>query len=172
MASYTLSSHTARSVPSLITAQHHLEAAARTEPGSPLPRTLRVPIAVATLAFAQFARGRGGSVESTGSLSGGATVEERIGVILARAVAWVVHLLGLAVVRDSDDPEELACLRISVEVEEGRVRADQGLAVDALVDVGAIGAARPAEQSMHMRSARAVSQQQQQRAYGEVISCI
>ena len=42
-----------------------------------------------------------------------------------------------------------------------------GLAVDALVNVGAIGAARPAEQSMHMRSARAVSQQQQQWAYGE-----
>ena len=36
------------------------------------------------------------------------------------------------------------------------------------VDVGSIGAARPAKQSMHMRLARAVSQQQQQQwANGE-----
>ena len=168
MASYTLSSHTARSVPSR-TAHHHLEAGARTVPGSTIPRALRVRIAVA-LAFAPFAPGRGGSVESTGSLSGGAAVEERHGVILARAVVWVVHVLGLAVGRDSEDPEELTCLRVSVEVEEGRDPAVVGLAVDALVNVGAIGAARPAKQSMHMRLARAVSQQQQQRAYGEVVS--
>ena len=164
---YTLSSHTARSVPSR-TAHHHLEAGARTVPGA----LHRVRIAVA-LAFAPFARGRGGSVESTGSLSGGAAVEARTGVILGvGAVAWVVHLLGLAVVRDSDDPDELTCLRVSVEVEEDRAAATVGLAVDAPVNVGAIGAARPAKQSMHMRLARAVSQQQQQRAYGEVVSCI
>ena len=91
---YTLSSHT--SVPSLTT-HHHLEAAARTVPGV-LPRVMRVVRvrkAGAVLAFAPFARGRGGSIESTGSLSGGAAVEERTVVILARAVAWVVHLLGL-----------------------------------------------------------------------------
>ena len=79
---YTLSSHTARSVPSR-TAHHHLEAAARTVPGSPNPRALRVRIAAGTHAFAPFARGRGGSVESTGSLSGGAAVEARSVPILA-----------------------------------------------------------------------------------------
>ena len=105
MASYSLSSHTARSVPSLIIAHHHLEAGARTVPGSPLPRALRVRIAdVTILAFAPFAPRRGGSVESTGSLSGGAAVEDRPGVILARAKAWVVHLFGLVVFRDSEDP--------------------------------------------------------------------
>ena len=105
---YTLSSHTARSVPSR-TGHHHLEAAARTVPGSTIPRALRVRIAVVTLAFAPFARGRGGSVESTGSLSRGAAVEERQGEILGiRAVAWVVHVLGLVVVRVSDDPDELS----------------------------------------------------------------
>ena len=87
-------------------------------------------------------------------------------MILACAVVWVVHLLGLVMVRDTDDPDELPCLRISVEVEEDRGIVP-GLVVDALVNVGAIGAARPAKQSMHMRLARAVSQQQQQRAYGE-----
>eukprot|EP01048_Picozoa_sp_COSAG05_P023370 COSAG05_NODE_5034_length_1284_cov_1.140084_1_plen_163_part_00 len=162
-------------MPSL-TAHHHLEACTRTVPGGKLPRAaLRVRIADAMLtpAFAPFARGRGGSVESTGSLSGGAAVEERIVAILARAGAWVVHVFGLAVERGSDDPDELTCLRVSVEVEEDRVPAEGGLGVDALVDVGSIGAARPAKQSMHMGSARAVSQQQQQqRAYGEVISCI
>ena len=150
---YTLSSHTATSVPSF-TVHHHLEACARTVPGQVLARVRK---AVAILAFAPFARGRGGSVESTGSLSGGAAVEERIVVILARAVAWVVHVLGLVVVRVSEDPEELPSLRVSVEVEEDRVDVAVGLAVDALVDVGSIGAARPAKQSMHMRSARAVS---------------
>eukprot|EP01048_Picozoa_sp_COSAG05_P010005 COSAG05_NODE_857_length_6940_cov_4.243385_8_plen_197_part_00 len=168
---YILSSHmVARSVPSR-TAHHHLEAGAHTVPGSVNPRTLRVRIAVAILAFAPFARGRGGSVESTGSLSGGAAVEERTGELLAlgvRAVAWVVHVLGLAVLRVSEDPHELPCLRVPVEVEEDRDAP--GIGVDALVNVGAIGAARPAKQSMHMRSARAVSQQQQQRAYGEGVS--
>ena len=163
---YTLSSHTARSVPS----HHHLEACARTVPGSATARALRVRIAGAILAFTPFARGRGGSVESTASLSGGAAVEERIGVILGvRAVAWVVHVLGLVVGRAPDDPHELTCRRIPVEVEEDWVTAVVvALGVD--VDVGAIGAARPAEQSMHMRLARAVSQQQQQQAYGEVVS--
>eukprot|EP01048_Picozoa_sp_COSAG05_P020026 COSAG05_NODE_3300_length_2165_cov_3.860116_4_plen_123_part_00 len=118
---YILSSHTDRSVPSL-TAHHHLEAGASTVPGSVIPRALRVRIAAAILtpAFAPFAPGRGGSVESTGSLSGGAAVEERTGEILVRAVAWVVHLLGLVVVRESEDPDELTCLRVSVEVEEDR----------------------------------------------------
>ena len=163
---YTLSSHTARSVPSF-TAHHHLEACARTVPGGPTPRALRVRIAM-TLAITPFARGSGGSVESTGSLSGGAAVEERIGVILARAVAWVVHVLGLAGARVSDDPQQLTRLRVHVEVEEDRGAAP---AIVFDVDVGAIGAARSAKQSMHMRSARAVSQQQQQqRAYGEVVS--
>ena len=144
---YTLSSHTARSVPSL-TAHHHLEACASTVPGGVTPRALRVRIAVPIPAFTPFARGRGGSVESTGSLSGGAAVEERIEVILACAVAWVVHVLRLEVLRVSDDPHELTRLRVSVEVEEDRV-AVHGLAVDADVNVGTIGAARPAKQSMH-----------------------
>ena len=144
---YTLSSHTARSVPSL-TAHHHLEACARTVPEV---RALRVRIAAATQthpAFTPFARGRGGSVESTASLSGGAAVEDRHGAILGvRAVAWVVHLLGLVVARESDDPHELTCLRVPVEVEVDRVLAVDGLAVDADVDVGSIGAARPAKQT-------------------------
>ena len=156
-------------MPSL-TAHHHLEAIARTVPGVLL--RVRISAAILTPAFTPFARGRGGSVESTGSLSGGAAVEERTGVVLACAVAWVVHVLGLAGARVSDDPQQLTRLRVPVEVEEDRVVASRGLVVDTLVDVGAIGAARPAKQSMHMRLARAVSQQQQQRAYGEVVSCI
>ena len=145
-------------MPSL-TAHHHLEAAARTVPGA-IPRTLRVRIAAAILgilAFTPFARGRGGSVESTGSLSGGAAVEERTVIVLARAVAWVVHVLGLVVARESDDPHELTCLRVPVEVEEDRVVASRGLVVDTLVDVGAIGAARPAEQAAYAVSARGIA---------------
>ena len=118
---YILSSHTDRSVPS-VTAHHHLEAAARTVPGV-LPRVMRVVRvrkAGAVLAFAPFARGRGGSLESTGSLSGGAAVEERKGCILGvRAGAGVVHLLGLAVVRESDDPDELSCLKLKALREQG-----------------------------------------------------
>ena len=56
---YTLSSHTARSVPSL-TAHHHLEAIARTVPGGVTPRALRVRKAAATLAFTPFAKRVGG----------------------------------------------------------------------------------------------------------------
>eukprot|EP01048_Picozoa_sp_COSAG05_P003927 COSAG05_NODE_193_length_14574_cov_23.070812_15_plen_178_part_00 len=173
------------------TAHHHLEAAARTVPGGVLPliiiRALRVRIAAVVVviatpsigllpAFAPFARGRGGSVESTGSLSRGAAVEVHIGanlVVLVTANVWVGHVLGLVVERECEDPDELTCLTIPVEVEEGLLAA-VGLAVD--VNVGSIGAARPAEQSMHMLLARAVSQQQQQqqqqRAYHEVVSCI
>ena len=144
---YTLSSHMARSVPSL-TAHHHLEACTSTEPGVLL--RVRIAAAIFTIAFAPFTRGRGGSVESTGSLSRGAAVEERIGVMLARAVAWVVHVLGFVVIRVSDDPYELSGLRVAVEVEEDRAAATVGLAVDALIDGGVMGAARPAKQTREL----------------------
>ena len=62
-------------------------------------------------------------------------------ILGVRAVAWVVNVLGLVVPRGSDDPHELTRLRVPVEVEEDRI------AVDAFVDVGAIGATRPAEQT-------------------------
>ena len=110
---YTLSSHTARSVPSL-TAHHHLEACARTVPSGALPRALRVRIAaIDTVAFTPFARGRGESVESTACLSGGAALEKRPGVLLG-AVAWVVYVLGLVVGRETDDPHEFAGFRVPV----------------------------------------------------------
>ena len=82
-------------------------------------------------------------------------MEDRHGGILGvRAVAWVVHVLGLVADRFCDDPDELTCLttahsvtpRVSVEVEEDRA-VIPGLVVDALINVGPIGAARRAEQA-------------------------